>query len=404
MLNSSRKAQFQGSPQLEKADPISDENTAILRFPREDERLKGLVQRLQDADSDPEIALHLARQLQLHIEDNYRSDPMFRCFTWTQIPQCDPSLVKRMRWIIESFVAEGNIQLVFGERGSFKSTLLLFAAKAVAAGEAFLGMKTRQGRVLYSDFENPANILRARNDDLNLNLPRNQNLKVWDRFGTAPPPRPGDPRLEAIVRDCIAETGHAPWIIFDSWSSLLKPGEGGEFTGQIAPVYLELRKLADLGAPVTMIDHPRKYERGTLYGGQDKEAKVDSIHKLLLFQNRVRPQNPIIRVESWLKRHAPEGEGSFAFEVQSRRDGNGNWQIAGLVPAGDPIEAETSKKNEILRDLIKQNPNLGQESLARLAVERGIPRDEAIELLKRGVGKHWRVERSAHGKFCYRLI
>lgn len=133
-----------------------------------------------------------------------------------------------------------------------------------------------------------------------------------------------------LVTESVAETGHGPWIIFDSWASLLKPGEGGEFTGQIAPIYLQLRKLTDAGATVTVIDHTRKYEKGTLYGGQDKEAKADSIHSLVVYPNDTVPNNPIIRVESWLKRFAPQGVGSFSFEVQSTQDKNGLWHIDAL--------------------------------------------------------------------------
>ncbi len=332
------------------------------------------------------------------------SVPLIDLLTWDNVPRLDPDKIEKTRWLIKSFLAERSIQLVFGERGSFKSTLLLYAARAVANGEEFLGMKTRRRRVLYLDYENPASIIKARNDDLHLNLPENPSLAIWDRFGRHPMPRPGDPALEIFVKSCIAETGHGPWVIFDSWSSLLQPGEGGEFTGQIAPIYLQLRKLVDIGATTTALDHTRKYERGTLYGGQDKEAKVDSIHKLLTFPNKVRPQNPIVRVESWLKRYAPEGEGSFAFEVQSTQDRNGNWHIVDLVPATDPIEQETLENVEVLRNLIRQNPNLGQEALARLAADQGISRDQAIAALKDGVGKYWYVRRTSHNKSSYSLV
>jgi hypothetical protein len=378
--------------------------SAIRRFPRVDHHLENLLQRLRDGSVNPERTLNLAKRLQSHIERTYPLAEVPNCFTWSGVPGFDPSLATPTRWIVQSFIAEGNIQLVFGERGSFKSTLLLFAAKCVACREKFLGRRTRQTRVLYLDYENPANTLRARNNELKLNLPHNEYLKSWDRFGTQPPPRPDHPALEAIVRECAAETGHPPWVIFDSWASLLKPGEGGELTGQIAPIYLQLRKLADLGTAVTMIDHSRKYDKNTIYGGQDKEAKVDSIHNLSIFPNRVRPNNPIIRVESWLKRAAPVGEGSLAFEVQSEQDRKGNWHIVGLVPAEDPEEAKSRQEIELLRNLIRQNSNSGQEELARIAADQGISRDKAVKLLKDEIGKYWQVRRTDHNKSSYLLI
>jgi hypothetical protein len=247
----------------------------------------------------------------------------------------------------------------------------------VANREIFLGLKTRRRRVLLLDYENPANIIKARNDDLGLDLPRNQNLKLWDRFGPMPTPRPDDPLLEEIVKECVVKTGHAPWIIFDSWASLLKSGEGGELTGQIAPIYLHLRKFADLGATITILDHSRKYDKNKIYGGPDKEAKADSIHNLSAFPDKLRPSNPIVRVESWLKRAAPQGEGTFAFEVRSEQDREGNWHIVDLVPAQDPEEAKSQQDIHLLRNLIRENPNSGQEALAKLAKDHEIPRDRA---------------------------
>jgi hypothetical protein len=377
----------------------------VCRFPRGTRKTEALLKKLQQEYLAGNISQTLC--ILKDLETSLRFMPRETdqpASLWESLPGFDPLSAPPTRWLIKSFVAEGNIQLVYGERGSFKSTLFLCAAKAVASGERFLGMKTRRRRVLYLDYENPANIIKARTVDLGLNLPRNEYLVLWDRFGTQPAPGPEDPALAAIVTECVAETGYGPWIILDSFASLLKPGEGGEFTGQIAPIYLHLRKLADLGATITILDHSRKYDPGTLYGGQDKEAKADSIHTLLVFPNKARPINPIIRVESSLKRAAPKGAGGFAFEVQSRQDRKGNWHIVDLVLAQDPKEAQLQQEIQLLRNLIRQNPNSGQEALATLASYQGIPRDQAITLLKDRAGKDWQVRRSGHNKFSYSLV
>jgi hypothetical protein len=319
--------------------------------------------------------------------------------SWETIPQFDPSVAQKTRWVVGSFLAEGNIQLVFGERGAFKSTLFLAMARAVAAGEAFLGMKTRRRRVLYLDYENPANVIRARSDDLGFELP-DDHFKLWDRFRRRSP-KPGDPELEEIVMDCKAKTGHGPWLIFDSWSSLLNPGEGGELTGQTAYKFVELRRLADLGATITVIDHTRKYDRSTIYGGQDKEAKADSIHNLQLYdENRA---HPVVVVKSWLKRHAPKNDGTFAFEVRGEQDQKGNWHILKILRVENP-EAEQERRHiELLRSIIRANPHAGQEEIAKLAAEQGLARDAAIKLLKAGAGKYWTRETIGHNKFRYRV-
>lgn len=385
----------------------SEEFPKVLRFPRRDEECEKLITNLwtSQQDGDTELIQHYLSGIQKRItKPPYQYKPeLADSQKWSSLPRFDPSKVERTQWLIKEFIAERNIQLVFGERGSFKSTLFLFAARAVASGEEFLGAKTQRRRVLYLDYENPANVIKARNDDLNLDLPNNPNLAIWDRSGNEGMPRPGDPRLRSIVIQCVAETGYGPWIIFDSWSSLLKPGEGGEHTGQTAPIYAELRELCDLGATITVLDHSRKYERDVVYGGADKEAKVDSIHNLQTTDNPHRPQNMVVRVESWLKRYAPKGAGVFAFEITSRKGKDGEWHVSDLILVADPVAEVIRQKRDLLRDLIRANPEAGQESLALLAAKKGLARDEAISLLKKGDGKYWTVQKSAHGKYTYRL-
>jgi AAA domain len=370
------------------------------RFPRVDEVYLDIVRKLR-ATTDPQLQEQLAERLRNHINAGQQRPELQ---TWQTVPRFDPSAVTSTKWLIEHFIAEDNLQLIFSERGTFKTTLLMAAARAVAKGKPFLEMKTRRRRVLYLDYENPANIIKARNQDLHLRLTKNRNLIVWDRFGKQAPPLPGDARLEAIVANCVRETGHGPWIIFDSWSSLLQPGEGGENTGQIAPIYAHLRRLADAGATITVLDHSRKYETDVIYGGGDKEAKVDSIHHLQVCKNELEPNNAIVRVESWLKRYAPRGAGVFAFEVQSLEDDRGEWHITGLKRVADPVEEEKRKKFQLLGKLIQEHPEAGSEELAKIAANEGLGRDEAKKLLKGGIGKHWDLEKAAHGKHTFKLV
>lgn len=384
----------------------SDEFPKVLRFPRRDEEGERLIANLAKAHvrGDAGLMLTYIDQIRRRIPAQGIDDPVADSSAWAGLPRFDPSKITKTEWLIQDFIAEGNLQLVFGEPGSFKSTLFLMCARTVSTGEEFLGMKTQKRRVIYLDFENPSNVIKARNDSLRLGLPDNPNLVIWDRFNNQPPPRPGDSILELVVRQCVRETGHGPWIIFDSWSSLLRGGEGGESTGQIAPIYMELRRLCDLGATITILDHAKKYEPATIYGGADKEAKADSIHNLLRHDNPLHPQNAIVRVESWLKRSAPKGTGAFAFEVQTKKDKNGDWQVVALIPAKDPVQEAKRRKRELLRDLIRLNPDAGQEALAKLAANKGMSRDEAIELLKSGIEKYWTRKKIAHGKYIYKLL
>jgi hypothetical protein len=197
-------------------------------------------------------------------------------YIWKGVPLFDPSKVRNSHWLIESFLPEGCIQIVYGPPGVFKSTALLKAAKAVSEGEDFFGMKTRQRMVLYLDCENPSDVLKARNEDLGLGIP-SPTLTIWDRFHGKPTPIPGDQALEDFVNRYKERTGRLPWLIFDSWTSLLKWGEGGERTGEVAPIYAAIRKLRDRGVTCTTIDHSRKYKSNVIYGSGAKLSLIDLV-------------------------------------------------------------------------------------------------------------------------------
>jgi KaiC/GvpD/RAD55 family RecA-like ATPase len=325
--------------------------------------------------------------------------------TWERVPRFDPDRVPKTQWMIEDFLAEGSVQLIFGEPGAFKSSMCLFAARSISKGDSFLGMATRKSRVLVLDYENPANIIRGRCKDIGLHLPKNRNLAIWNRFTSGIVPRPQDDALVDLVHSCVREEGHRLWIIFDSWSSLLREGDGGEMTGQIAPIYAAIRRLTDLGATCTVLDHTRKDDPHTLYGGLDKIAKCDSYHNLILHPNPSMPGNPIIQVDSWLKRFSPRGDGSFAFEVVSRQSEKGGWHLSELLRAKNPEEVALARKRDRLLQLIRDNPNNSQKELAALASETAeMGRDEAIDILREGVKTgHWTRIRMKHGLFRYSL-
>lgn len=112
-----------------------------------------------------------------------------------------------------------------------------------------------------------------------------------------------------------------------------------------------------------------------------------------------------MRVESWLKRYAPHGIGSFAVEVESFKDENSEWHIKGFKPTtNDPVLEEKGKQRDILSDLIKENPDKSQRQLAKLAAARGIGRDKTEQLLKAGIGKYWAVSEGARGRLIYELL
>jgi AAA domain len=316
--------------------------------------------------------------------------------TWKNAPRFNPENIDDMEWLINLFIADRSINLIYAPEGFFKSTLMLYASKCIAGGLDFLDTKTLQRRVLYLDYENPSHVIKTRSENLQLNLPHNKSLIIWDRFGKHAPPHPRDPMLRNFVKECVRETGIGPVIVFDSWSSLMKPGEGGESTGQTAPTYIFLRKLADLGATIVIIDHSLKYEPDVIYGSADKRAKSDTIHYLEVMENTVSPENPIVTVVSTLKRNTPKGYGGFSFKTLGDAE-----HITGLQRVSDPkVEAHHLKMGK-LQEIIRQHPGSFTKQVLKMAKQEHFARDEADRLLKQGEEKYWKVETKDHGRRHY---
>lgn len=317
-------------------------------------------------------------------------------YIWKDVPKLDLSKVKNGRWLIDFFLAEASIQLVYGTFGTRKTTAMLLAAWAVSQGRDFLGRKTRQRIVLYLDYENPATVLKSYCQDLGID-PSGAAFTIWDR-SAGPPPLPGDPRLKDFIRRCKKKTGRYPWIIFDSWTSLLKLGESGNEIGDATPIFRDLRHLCDMGATCTVIDHTGKRKRKDPIGTSAKMTQMDTSHAFLVEKRKTNPLDlescdTVVRVESFLKRYAPSGIGTFSFQVRAAVGEKGIWHTTS-------VELAKNISIEEMKHLIRGNPNLGQEELANLAAEKKITsRDSARKLLQEGTGRSWKsIPKGTHGQ------
>ncbi len=61
--------------------------------------------------------------------------------------------VKEVEFLVQDFLPSGLISLLYADGGSGKSYLALYLAALIASGKPFLNKTTKQGRVLYLDFE-----------------------------------------------------------------------------------------------------------------------------------------------------------------------------------------------------------------------------------------------------------
>jgi len=315
---------------------------------------------------------------------------------WENIPRFDPNEVDDTKWLIPSFLPEKGIHLVYGAHGSCKTTLMIYAAKCISEGSHFLGMKTLRRHFLVFDYDSPADFLKLRAIDLDLRLPENPRLIIWNRF-KEPTPHPSKQWLKKFVRDHVKKYGVGPVIMFDSFSNVLKPGEGGETTGQIAPIYAYFRKLVDLGATVIVIDHTRRGD-DELYGGADKKAKSDSSH-CFIGPDKI----GVVKVKSTLKRYSPERSDEFSFKVCGHQDEKGNWHITAIQSIEDARKEEEITKIEYISRLIKEMGQDGKEALLDRAAKEGHRRSEITKILG-NEKRYWKMRREKSGKHVYRLL
>ncbi len=317
-------------------------------------------------------------------------------FEWNKLPRFNPATAPKTKWLVEDLIPERGITMLVGAPGAFKSTFSVLLATAVSKGEEFLERKTRKRRVLYLDNENPPDVLKTRDKSMNLEMAANRTLRLWSMYDERPVPKLLDKKLRLIVKKSIEE-GRRVLIILDHWSSFLRAGDGGETTGQTSQLLQELKYLCALGATILLLHHTRKYEKDIEYGGNDLRAKCDAIHTLVLHQDSVDPNKKVIRMDCFLKRHG--GNSSFSFRPRVI-----NGEVAGFELTRDPRADERKRKRAIIQRLISKAPDMSQHRIVKKAQEQGLSRDEAREILKRGIGKYWKIKITAHGAKRYRTL
>lgn len=323
-----------------------------------------------------------------------------------KVPRLDLASIKETHPLIDNFVIEGCTQVGYGKFGTRKTTIHLLAGWAVSQGIPFLGKATRRRMVLYLDYENPASVLKAYCQDLEID-PTSPWFTIWDRTHEYPP-LPGDKKLKSFIRRCKEKTGFGPWIIFDSWTSLLRAGVSGNEIGHATPIFRAIRKHCDRGATVTIIDHTGKKGKDPI-GTSAKMTQMDTAHYFEAQEHSMdldgRSSRTIIRIENFLKRFAPKDVGTFSVEIKAAQDDRGEWHTRSVEPTKDIAVMHAEKALERMKQLIQENPSSGHEELAELAKKKNIvrSRNEARRVLQQGVGKYWQTIARGRRKFTYKL-
>lgn len=326
---------------------------------------------------------------------------------WKGVPWLDFTKINNHHPLIENFLMEGTTQLCYGKFGTRKTTLHLLAGWCVSQGQPFLGMKTRQRVVLYLDYENPAGVLKAYCEDLKIES-ESPTFKIWDRHAGGVPPKPGDPKIDAFLTTCKNLTGRSPWIIFDSWTSLLRAEDNDNSGTHVTKIFRALREYCDMGATITIIDHTGKVGGNEPIGSSAKMSQMDTAH--LITARTIKDitgqhSTTTVRVKNFLKRFAPEGEGTFSIEIQATKNKRGHWHTKSIEPTKDRSVKKREKSISAMKELISRYPTHGKEGLVKKAVAFGMgSRDEVRNILEQGEGHLWKAIRKGKRMKVYRVI
>lgn len=177
---------------------------------------------------------------------------------------------EKQEWVIEGFIPKNAITVLTGATGSGKSSVMLAAAAAVAAGEPFLGRTTTQTKVLFVDRENPLYVYLER--FARFEIKPTDQINFWGTWNVELEPQ--GPDYTGIIK-YVEE--HHPLVVFDS---LVAFHPESEQDASETRRYMQLfRNLASKGASVVVIHHTGKSTEGQskfYRGSSDIPANADA--------------------------------------------------------------------------------------------------------------------------------
>jgi RecA-family ATPase len=172
-------------------------------------------------------------------------------------------------WIVEGIVIRNGLTLLYGDSGAGKTTFCLYMTDAIQMGKDLLGLKCKQGRVIFIENDESAELLKSHRDKVG--LPTKLDIAntdiAWDA-GT----KKFNKEFEEILYYYKPDV-----VIIDAFTSLGIP----DITRPESALVLdELRRLAKgHGCAMVIIHHTNK--AGEQMGSSLHKAKMDSIVSLV---------------------------------------------------------------------------------------------------------------------------
>ena len=307
-----------------------------------------------------------------------------RFLTLEQIQNMPPA-----SWLIEGFVPEQSLCILYGAPGTFKTFLALDAALCVANGRPFFNRPVKAGVVFYLAGESPAGF-RLR-------------IAAWEkRYGhtSEHPPfylQPGgavlnqDGESAKLAKDILAISDSPKLIVVDTLQVYLEGNENSpEYMGAFIRACVELREKT--GAAVVILHHLGKDRSKGARGHTSLAGTADA-----MFEMAKQGQLGLLRCTKM-----KEADDHFALTLQSVSvvvDPDGEFQESLVLTETDqPFDSETTKIHRLaaglnghgLKELVTivQRELALSDSSARRKIKAAIPEGE-VEAIRFEGGRLW---------------
>jgi archaellum biogenesis ATPase FlaH len=287
-------------------------------------------------------------------------------------------------WLLDKLIPEGAITLLFGRGGIGKTSLALQIVYAIAQGQEFAGLKTKQVFVTFIDFENPLSVLKERITCLG----KTESVLLW--HGICEPSPAKLDKGEEWKRFLDLPKG---LLVFDTLRASFLGDEND--SQDVAIVISRLKELRDKGYSILLLHHTPK-SSDSIYKGST--AILDLVDHALCLEP--------IKEDDELLDFDPDRLFKFGTKQKTRFEPSHiflkfNPEIKGFTPVADPDHEKMLDICSLLREI---QPAKQRELKKRIKEDLGLGEYEIRRLLKKGEGVAWDVQRGGSGKENRALI
>ncbi len=284
-------------------------------------------------------------------------------FKWNDIAYLDVSI----EWALSGLIPEGAINLLFCPGGGGKSWLMMQLSKAIANGESFFGIPTKQTPIYYVDFENPMAVVK----DRRVKIGEAENFFYWHLACKIPPPK-----LDSTEWTLYKELP-AGLIVFDTLRASHSLEENN--SKDMALILERLKELRTLGFTIVLLHHTSKADKLT---PKASTAIIDlADHVLILDRMNSKNSkdfdiNDTYRFGCTIKTRFEPNEVFLSFNPEK-----------GFMIHDDP----DIEPLEVMQDILKkENKELNQSEFKTLIMEKMKMSDRRVrDLIKKGTEQFW---------------